>query len=304
MLLFTTTIQSQTYVDYDRLGKIFFEGSPNSKSIKNLKDKIEHAGVENEAKELIIVNSKIKSLLPVKNIFRKCKHLLRSYNYYKKLAANTRKTISQDKRSIGRASTEYMKNLYITRYNNGRRHYEEYAAETNEYSKKFNSCNGSERSKLRILNKKGNRLLGIVRKAYAETHIPVKQRKARQNQEQYFEKKEKIKHPLINILFSPGRTSFRKGVTNQLDNLITTIVEFKDTRIILSGHSDSSDNLSVTDRMVLSEKRAIAIKQYLIYNGIDASRIITKGLGNKQPANRTNTEEGKAKNRRVEIKIK
>jgi OOP family OmpA-OmpF porin len=55
--------------------------------------------------------------------------------------------------------------------------------------------------------------------------------------------------------------------------------------------------------MVLSKDRAASVKQYLTNAGIDASRLTTKGYGAKKPIASNATEEGREKNRRVEIKL-
>jgi outer membrane protein OmpA-like peptidoglycan-associated protein len=71
--------------------------------------------------------------------------------------------------------------------------------------------------------------------------------------------------------------------------------------IEIGGHTDNvgKDESNIT----LSQNRANAIKQYLVKKGINADRIIAKGYGESQPIATNDTDEGRQKNRRTEIKI-
>ena len=71
-------------------------------------------------------------------------------------------------------------------------------------------------------------------------------------------------------------------------------------RVIIEGHTDSvgSDEYN----MELSGRRAGAVSKYLVSKGIDSTRLQAKGLGETQPIASNDTEEGRAKNRRVELK--
>ena len=71
--------------------------------------------------------------------------------------------------------------------------------------------------------------------------------------------------------------------------------------IVATGHTDSigSDKYN----QGLSERRAATVKAYLVNKGIDANRIYAEGKGEKQPVATNKTREGRAQNRRVEIKV-
>jgi outer membrane protein OmpA-like peptidoglycan-associated protein len=69
----------------------------------------------------------------------------------------------------------------------------------------------------------------------------------------------------------------------------------------LEGHTDNSGTDKANDE--LSQKRADAAKAYLVSKGIDTDRLSTAGFGSQQPIADNKTAAGKAKNRRVEIKV-
>ena len=71
--------------------------------------------------------------------------------------------------------------------------------------------------------------------------------------------------------------------------------------VIVEGHTDDRGPAAFNQQ--LSEKRAEAVKAELIANGVDASLIKTVGYGESKPVASNDTREGRAKNRRVEIKV-
>jgi OOP family OmpA-OmpF porin len=77
--------------------------------------------------------------------------------------------------------------------------------------------------------------------------------------------------------------------------------ENKDKRVNLSGHTDSIGTEAYNQK--LSERRAASVKNYLTKKGIDAGRISAQGFGETKPIADNKTKEGRAKNRRVEIKV-
>lgn len=87
-----------------------------------------------------------------------------------------------------------------------------------------------------------------------------------------------------------------------LDGLVTMLKENKKLNVLLVGHTDASgsDNLNLN----LSIQRSTAVKKHLVSKGITPSRITVKGEGESKPVADNETEEGKAKNRRVEISLK
>ena len=87
----------------------------------------------------------------------------------------------------------------------------------------------------------------------------------------------------------------------QLDQLIQAMRQLPAVKIIINGHTDNTG----TDEynLQLSIARAEAVRYYLLSKGISKFRMETKGYGRSQPVADNLTEEGKAKNRRVEIEV-
>jgi OOP family OmpA-OmpF porin len=73
------------------------------------------------------------------------------------------------------------------------------------------------------------------------------------------------------------------------------------TFIEIVGHTDNKGDEK--DNMALSKLRAASVRDYLISKGHDASKMITTGMGETDPVADNDTEEGRAKNRRVEILV-
>ena len=108
---------------------------------------------------------------------------------------------------------------------------------------------------------------------------------------------------LNNILFKRGTAKFLKTAFLELENLKTVLVENPTIRILIEGHTD--DGLGRPKPLLeLSEKRAKAVKDFLILKKIAPSRISIKGFGGTKPAFSNTTENTRKKNRRVEIVIK
>lgn len=88
---------------------------------------------------------------------------------------------------------------------------------------------------------------------------------------------------------------------NSLDVLLAQM-KASDVSIILEGYTDNTGD--PTSNITLSDARAKAVKTYLVSNGISGDRIEAIGLGDKNPKASNDTEEGRAQNRRTEVKIK
>ena len=83
-------------------------------------------------------------------------------------------------------------------------------------------------------------------------------------------------------------------------NVVKKLKKNKAYRIQVEGHTDSKGSEVYNQR--LSEKRALSVKTFLTKNGISPSKIKTQGFGELNPISENETEEGRAMNRRVEVK--
>jgi OOP family OmpA-OmpF porin len=86
-----------------------------------------------------------------------------------------------------------------------------------------------------------------------------------------------------------------------LDNAVHVFEVNPTMKVEIRGHTDSigSDAFNQT----LSEKRAQAVKDYLVSKGVDPNRLTVKGMGEADPVATNDTPEGRAQNRRVEFKV-
>ncbi len=112
-------------------------------------------------------------------------------------------------------------------------------------------------------------------------------------------KKENIR--LDRILFKQGESKILTGSYDELDELVAILQKNKQIKIVLEGHTDISGNPE--DNVLLSLERVNACKDYLILQGIDKSRLQVMGYGGSRPIKKFGTEEERAINRRVEIKV-
>lgn len=108
-----------------------------------------------------------------------------------------------------------------------------------------------------------------------------------------------MKENMVNFGFdSSDLTSAAKA---NLDKLAQVLKNNMDTNINIYGHTDSKGTDAYN--LSLSERRAAAVKNYLVSQGVSASRMFTMGVGEKEPVASNDTDAGRAENRRVEFAI-
>ena len=104
------------------------------------------------------------------------------------------------------------------------------------------------------------------------------------------------------IRFDSGRATIDKDSMGLLDKLIETALRCPNANIEVAGHTDTDgDN---NNNMALSEKRAQSVADYLIKAGLPPDRLKAVGYGSSQPVAANDTDEGKAKNRRIDFVVK
>lgn len=106
---------------------------------------------------------------------------------------------------------------------------------------------------------------------------------------------------LNNIFFEMASTNLDPKSYHDLDKVAEMLSEYATMKIEIGGHTDNVGKEAYNQK--LSENRAKAVKDYITSKGIDASRVTYKGYGESSPVAENKTEEGKAKNRRVEFTI-
>ncbi|MBL7817245.1 MAG: PD40 domain-containing protein [Saprospiraceae bacterium] len=106
---------------------------------------------------------------------------------------------------------------------------------------------------------------------------------------------------LKNVFFETGKADLKSESLVELNKLKLLLQENPTMRIEVRGHTDNVG--ADADNQTLSEKRAKAVRDFLVNNGISADRLSYKGLGETQPIDTNDTEGGRAANRRTEFVI-
>ncbi len=109
--------------------------------------------------------------------------------------------------------------------------------------------------------------------------------------------------PLVlkNIFFDTGKYELLPASFPELQKLANYLKENPDKKIEISGHTDNTGSYDLN--MKLSDRRAEAVKSYLIKKGINKNRLKHKGYGSTKPVDTNKTPQGRQNNRRVEVKI-
>ena len=107
--------------------------------------------------------------------------------------------------------------------------------------------------------------------------------------------------PLNNIFFDFDSNTLKKESFGELKRIIRFLAENPKANIELAGHTDSIGSREYNIK--LSERRAKAVYEYMIKHGVPEDRISYKGYGPDLPIASNETDEGRAKNRRTEIRI-
>lgn len=106
---------------------------------------------------------------------------------------------------------------------------------------------------------------------------------------------------LNNVFFEYNKYALKDKSKVELDNLVKFLKENPEINGEISGHTDNIGDKNRNKE--LSLQRAHSVRDYLVEHGVNAARLVYKGYGDAQPATTNDTEEGRAKNRRIEFKI-
>ena len=104
------------------------------------------------------------------------------------------------------------------------------------------------------------------------------------------------------IHFATASAKFKEESYDVLTKLAHTAGRCSDTRIEIQGHTDSDGSRKFNE--FLSLRRARSVVKYLIENGISKDRLSAIGYGEAKPVAPNDNDDNKAKNRRIEFKVK
>ncbi len=103
------------------------------------------------------------------------------------------------------------------------------------------------------------------------------------------------------VLFDFDKAVLKPDGRAKLDDLAAKVKDVALEVIIIIGHTDGIGSDAYNQR--LSVRRAEAVKAYLVSKGTEPNRIYTEGKGKKQPIADNRTDDGRSKNRRVELEV-
>ncbi|TAF66497.1 MAG: hypothetical protein EAZ55_06115 [Cytophagales bacterium] len=107
---------------------------------------------------------------------------------------------------------------------------------------------------------------------------------------------------LNNVLFEFGKATLQTSSFAELDKIVEILIKDPSLQIEIAGHTDNIGNKSAN--LTLSTQRAKSVGDYLVSKNINVARIAYVGHGSAIPIANNDTEEGRAKNRRVSFVLK
>ena len=103
------------------------------------------------------------------------------------------------------------------------------------------------------------------------------------------------------VTFDVGSAVINSNFRGTLDSVSANLVQYPNSIIDVYGHTDSTGSDAFNQR--LSEQRAQSVTNYMVSRGVAGARVRWQGFGESQPVADNDTEFGRSRNRRVEIKI-
>lgn len=103
------------------------------------------------------------------------------------------------------------------------------------------------------------------------------------------------------ILFDTGKSKLKPASKSDLTEFAQVLKEYKDTDLVVEGHTDSKGKKATNKKLSLA--RANAVVTLLESQGVERSRMIAQGHADDMPVAPNNNEAGRAQNRRVQIQI-
>jgi outer membrane protein OmpA-like peptidoglycan-associated protein len=107
---------------------------------------------------------------------------------------------------------------------------------------------------------------------------------------------------LLGLKFAPGASKLGSGQQALLDKVLDSVALYGDREIVVEGHTDAAG--SADANLELSRARARAVRDYLIASGrLLPARVTSEGYGESRPIASNDTDEGRAHNRRIDIRL-
>jgi outer membrane protein OmpA-like peptidoglycan-associated protein len=156
----------------------------------------------------------------------------------------------------------------------------------------------NRRTELIIIDtlKKDQRTVGC--EGYYYAHPKDTSQKA---DEDYLSLSDTVFKKMPHIYFEFGSANINAESKKNLEKWVLLLKSQKNIKISIEGHTDNVG--SEAFNKILSEKRVAIVKQFLVARGIKAERVKIIGFGEAHPIETNETDEGRSKNRRVEINI-
>ena len=104
-----------------------------------------------------------------------------------------------------------------------------------------------------------------------------------------------------NLNFETGTTQLTPESVPTVNNLVSVLKAYPGTAVALEGYTDNTGDAGANQKLSLD--RATAVKQLLVTGGVDDARVSANGFGQESPIAPNDTEQGRAKNRRLELVV-
>lgn len=111
------------------------------------------------------------------------------------------------------------------------------------------------------------------------------------------------------LLFPSGSWDMSQSAEQTIAKVAAILAPHQNTKVVVDGYTDSTPigpdlmKKGVTSNLVLSQKRADAVMQHMISQGVKPSLVSAQGFGDADPVASNSTPEGRAQNRRVELNL-